>query len=403
VFSSRLRSGGGRNRLTLALDERRSAGLPVVDLTESNPTRAGFSYPRDLLQALGHERALRYDPSPFGLWSAREAAAGEFRRRGATVPPERIVLTTSTSEAYSVLFKLLCDAGDAVLMPRPSYPLIEHLTELDGVRMEPYSLDVHGRWSLDLAWLRRRLESSRAGLDGQDPPYGQPRVRAIIIISPNNPTGSVVTAAEMTSLAALAREHGVALISDEVFADYSMDGARLPSVLDQHEALSFGLGGLSKSAGLPQLKLGWIGVAGPDALVTEAMDRLETICDAYLSVATPVQAAAPELIRAGEAIRAQIQQRVRGNCRHLLEIAAEQALCSVLPVEAGWYAVVQVPAVETEETLALGLLARTGVLVHPGYFFDFEREAFLVLSLLPDPAVFASGVAALLGEIGRRQ
>lgn len=392
MFSSRLRSGGGRNRLTLALDQRRAAGLPIADLTESNPTHAGFSYPRDLLLALGHERALCYDPEPFGLRSARETVTGEFQRRGVTVPAERIVLTAGTSDAYSLLFKLLCDPGDTVLTPRPSYPLIEHLTELDGVCVEPYSLDFHGRWSLDVDGIRGRLERGRHG-----------RVRAIIVISPNNPTGSVATATELHALAVLAREHHVALISDEVFADYSMEGARLPSVLEQHEALSFGLGGLSKSAGLPQLKLGWIGVSGPAALVTDAMDRLETISDAYLSVSTPVQAAAAELLRAGDAVRMQIQQRVSSNYRRLSEIAAGQASCTVLPVEAGWYALIQIPAVETEEAFVLGLLARTGILVHPGYFFDFEREAFLVLSLLPDPAVFASGVATLMGEIERRR
>jgi alanine-synthesizing transaminase len=389
-FSSRPQ-GPGRNRLTLALERRRSAGLPIVDLTESNPTHAGFTYPPGLLAALGQPGALRYDPNPFGLAAARQAVSGNFQRRGVTVPPDRIVLTASTSEAYSLLFKLLCDPGDAVLVPRPSYPLVEHLSGLDAVAIEPYGLDFHGRWSLDIDAIARKLDETGRNT----------RIRAIITISPNNPTGSVVTPPELKQLAELARRHDIALIADEVFADYPIENQHVTSALEQDDALTFGLGGLSKCVGLPQVKLGWIGVSGPDALVSAALERLETICDTYLSVSTPVQLAAPELLKNGAVVRTQIQTRVRGNYTRLREMAAAHPACSVLPVEAGWYAVVQMPAIKSEEALVVEFLDHAGLLVHPGYFFDFEREALLVLSLLPDPATFSSAVDRLFSEIER--
>lgn len=406
-FSSRP-LGHGPNPLTLALKRRRSAGLPIVDLVESNPTRAGLTYPAGLLAALGQQAALRYDPSPFGLTTARQAVSDDFQRRGVTVPPNRVVLTASTSEAYSLVFKLLCDPGDAVFVPKPSYPLVEHLAGLDAVATEAYGLEFHGRWSLDIGAIARRLDDT-----GQSS-----RIRAIITISPNNPTGSVVTPAELEQLAELARRHDIALIADEVFADYPIEANKGPdplfelprqqggltpglSALSQNDALTFGLGGLSKSVGLPQVKLGWIGVSGPDALVTAALERLETICDTYLSVSTPVQLAVPDLLKNGAVVRTEILTRVRENYARLRKMAAGHPACSVLPVEAGWYAVVQIPATESEETLVVELLEHAGLLVHPGYFFDFEREAFLVLSLLPDPATFSSAVNRLFSEIER--
>ena len=388
MFSSRLLQAAGRNRLALALDRRLASGLPVVDLTLSNPTRAGLAYPPDLFASMTQARALCYEPEPFGLLSARQAISDDFARRGLTVPPNRIVLTASTSEAYSLLLKLLCDPGDGVLAPQPSYPLVEHLTNLDGVSVEHYRLEFHGRWELDTHGL---LEKASAG-----------RIRAIIMISPNNPTGSVVTDAELDAVASIARDRGLALISDEVFADYPISGAEPASALRQDTALTFALGGLSKSVGLPQVKLGWIGVGGRPELVADALDRLETICDAYLSVSTPVQVAAPDLLKSGAVVRSQIQQRVRDNFAQLKMMASANPACAVLPVEAGWYAVMQIPALASEEAMVLDLLEQTGVLVHPGYFFDFEREAFVVISLLPDPHVFASAAQALFGQIGSR-
>lgn len=389
MFSSRLRQAAGRNRLALALDRRRAAGLPIIDLTLSNPTRAGLAYPSGLLAPMAQDRSLRYEPEPFGLLSARQAVSDDLARRGLSVPASRTVLTASTSEAYSLLFKLLCDPGDAVLAPRPSYPLVEHLTDLDGVALEHYRLEFHGRWELDLQDLREKA--------------GAGRLRAIIMINPNNPTGSVVTDGELDAMAAIAREHDLALISDEVFTDYPISGIQPASALRQQTALTFMLGGLSKSVGLPQVKLGWIAVGGPAPLVADALERLETICDAYLSVSTPVQVAAPDLLNAGAAVRTQIQQRVRGNWAQLTALASANPACAVMPAEAGWYAVVQVPALASEDTIVLDLLEHTGVLVHPGYFFDFEREAFLVISLLPEPGVFASAAQALFSQMGAPQ
>jgi alanine-synthesizing transaminase len=386
MFSSRLRHAAGRNRLAVALEWRRAAGLPIVDLTLSNPTCASLAYPNGLLAPMVYDRSLRYEPEPLGLLSARQAVSDDFARRGLPVPAGRIVLTASTSEAYSLLFKLLCDPGDAVLAPRPSYPLVEHLTDLDGVTLEHYRLEFHGRWELDLQDLREKA--------------GAPRMRAIIMISPNNPTGSVVTDVELVATAAIARDHDLALISDEVFTDYPLSDTQPASALRQQTALTFTLGGLSKSIGLPQVKLGWIAVGGPAELVADALERLEIICDAYLSVSTPVQIAAPDLLNAGAAIRTQIQERVRGNWAQLAALASANPACAVLPAEAGWYAVVQVPAIASEDTIVLDLLERAGVLVHPGYFFDFEREAFLVISLLPEPPGFACAVQALFAQAG---
>lgn len=389
MFSSRLRQAAGRNRLAVAIERRRAAGLPIIDLTLSNPTRAGLAYPGGLLAPLAQDLSLCYEPEPFGLLSARQAVSQDLARRGLSVPSGRIVLTASTSEAYSLLFKLLCDPGDAVLAPRPSYPLVEHLTDLDGVSLEHYRLEFHGRWELDLQGLREKARSER--------------VRAIIMISPNNPTGSVVADAELDAVASIACEHDLALISDEVFADYPISDRQLGSALRQETALTFMLGGLSKSAGLPQVKLGWMAIGGGAALVADAMERLETICDAYLSVSTPVQVAAPDLLRAGASVRTQIHGRVRGNYARLVALASANPACTVMPVEAGWYAVVQVPALASEDAIVVDLLERTGVLVHPGFFFDFEREAFLVVSLLPEPQVFAAAAQALFGQIGLRR
>ena len=388
MFSSRLRQGTERNRIALAIEARRAGGLPVVDLTLSNPTRVGLVYPAGLLEPLAQQRALCYEPQPFGMRSARTAVSEDFARRGVVVSPDQIVLTASTSEAYSLLFKLLCNPGDAVLAPRPSYPLIEHLTELDGVSVEHYQLEFHGRWTIDIGGLEKMLSAERARC-----------IRAIVVVSPNNPTGSVVTLDEFQALASLAQRHGLALISDEVFADYSFAGTACATVLDSQDVLAFALGGLSKSVGLPQVKLGWIAIGGPTSVVSAAMERLETICDAYLSVSTPVQVAAAQLLKTGAQVRAQIQRRVRGNLATLVSIASAFPSCSVLPAESGWYAVLQVPAIKPEESWVLELLDRTGILVHPGYFFDFEREAFLIISLLPEQALFSSAVRTIFQEV----
>jgi alanine-synthesizing transaminase len=381
-FSTRVPADLHPNRLTVAERELRARGVRPIDLTETNPTRVGLPYPGGFLDALAAPSALGYDPQPFGLPSAREAVADEMARSGARVDPSRVILTASTSEAYTFLFKLLCDPGDQVLVPVPSYPLFEHLTRLELVESRPYPLEYHGAWSVDFEALDRAVT---------------PRTRAVLVVAPNNPTGSVLTRHDLDGLASRCAAHGLALVGDEVFADYLLqpreDRAR---VLDQDEALTFSLGGLSKSAGLPQLKLGWMAAGGPPAAVDAALARLEIVCDAFLSVSTPVQQAAPALIAAGSHIRELILQRVSLNLGVLLELTASHPSCSVLRVEGGWSAVIRVPATRPEEALALELLERDHVLAHPGYFFDFPYEAFLVVSLLPEVDVFKEGAGRVL-------
>ena len=385
MTSSRLPANLEPNALSRAVDAKRRRGVAVIDLTESNPTRVGFSYPSALLAALADPQGLAYEPQPLGLWPARAAVAADFRRRGIVISADRVALTSSTSEAYALLFKLLCDAGDAVLVPRPSYPLFEHLTRLESVTAVPYDLEYHGTWRIDIDSVRRAAHA---------------RVKALLIVSPNNPTGSFLHRDDLAALADLSATHGWPIIGDEVFADYALDPA--PSaihVMAASDVLTFSLGGLSKSAGLPQVKLGWIGVGGPAAKVDAALAAYEIVADTYLSVSTPVQVAAPSLIEQGALVRAQILARVRQNLVTLRSQAAAFPAVNVLPVEGGWSVVLQVPAVRSEDALALELLEMDDVLVHPGYFFDFAREAYIVVSLLPPPAVFEQAVGRVLRRV----
>ena len=384
MFSSRIPANREPNRIARALTLAKAAGRPLIDLTVTNPTAVGIDYPDDLLKHLASPQALHYSPQPFGLESARCAVARDYSRRGITVAQDRVVLTASTSEAYSLLFKLLCHPhGDDVLVPVPSYPLFDHLTGLDGVLARPYSLEYHGRWmldweSVDLVWT--------AG------------VRAVLAVSPNNPTGSVLSPDELAHLSDRCAARDAALIVDEVFADYPLGDVMQASVPDA--SLTFRLGGLSKSIGLPQIKLAWIAVSGPAALVDEALSRLELIADTYLSVSTPVQVAIPALLETGAAIRAQILERVRENHSHLRDRVRSFASLEMLHADGGWSAVVRVPARMAEEDLVVKLIEEDGVSVHPGFFFDFPNEAYLVISLLPEPAVFAEGVRRILERAG---
>ncbi len=385
--STRLPSNLEPNSLARAVAELRRLGQPIVDLTESNPTRIGLVYPPDLLATLADPEALRYDPQPLGLWPARAAVAGDFRRRGIAVSADRVAITASTSEAYALLFKLWCDPGDAVLVPRPSYPLFEHLTCLESIVATPYDLEYHGSWRIDLASIERAIG---------------PRVRAILVVSPNNPTGSFLHRDDLSALTVVCAGHGCALIGDEVFADYPLDPApAASSVLGQSEVLTASLGGLSKSAGLPQVKLGWIGFGGPSHAVDEALSSYEIVADTYLSVSTPVQIAAPALIERGAAIREQIQARIRSNLEALRQRVQSFPSVNLLRVEGGWSAVLQIPSIAAEESLVIDILKGDGVLVHPGYFFDFAREAFVVVSLLVEPAVFTSAVERVLRRATR--
>ncbi len=389
ALARRATPGHGTNTLTEQLRRLAASGTPVLDLTETNPTAVGLAYPDDALAALGDPRSRSYEPEPFGLASARAAVAADAARRGATVAPDDVVLTASSSESYSWLFKLCCDPGEHILVPRPSYPLFEHLARLEGVHGGTYTLEYHGRWEVDLDDVARGLAAG---------------ARLVVAVSPNNPTGSMLTAREADALVELTARHGATLVVDEVFADYAV-APPAGAVTDvacraAHAAgaLVVTLGGLSKSAGLPQVKLGWMTLGGVPGRVRQAREALELIADSYLSVSTPVQHAAPALLAVGAAVRQQIQARVAQNLGALRTAVAAHPACTLLPVEGGWSAVLRVPATRPEEQLVLELLERDHVLVHPGYFFDFPVEAFLMVSLLPEPAQFADGVARVLAR-----
>jgi alanine-synthesizing transaminase len=388
MFSDRVPSDLRQNRLAAVLADRKRRNEPILDLTASNPTRAGLSYPPDLLAPLSNPQGLLYAPEPLGLLEARHAVVADFERRGLTTTVDRIALTASTSEAYSVLFKLLCSPGDEVLIPRPSYPLFDHLTRLDAVTAVPYELEYHAKWSIDLGSLERAI--------------GQ-RTRAVLIVSPNNPTGQFVEAAEIDRLAAVCAERDVAIISDEVFADYPLSPVTPASglLLERTDLLGFTLGGLSKSIALPQAKLAWVAMSGQDDAVAHARVRLELACDTYLSVSTPVQLAAAELLDRGSTVREQIRDRVCANYQTLHARAGDVPACELLRAEGGWYGVLRVPSIMSEEDLVLRLLTEDGVLVHPGYFFDFPRESFLVVSLLPPAEPFADGISRILSRFDR--
>jgi len=386
MFSARTLWDLTANRLASLAAARRSAGGAFFDLTQSNPTQVGLPYPDDLLTPLSDASVLRYEPSPFGLRAAREAVSADYRRRGMEVPPDHVALTASSSEAYGFLFKLLCDPGDTVLVPRPSYPLFEYLAGLESVAVEPYPLRYDGEWHVDLAALAR---AAAAG------------ARAVVVVNPNNPTGSYVKREEAARIREIAADAGAAIISDEVFADYPLraDGRRVDCLAGPGPALVFCLGGLSKSCGLPQLKVGWIAVSGPGPVRDEALARLEVVADTYLSVGTPAQRALPRLLARLPELQQPIAARVAGNLDRLRRRTAAPCPVTLLEPEGGWYATLQVPATATEEEHVTRLLEEDGVLVHPGYFFDFPREAYLVVSLLPPPEDFTAAIDRLLARM----
>lgn len=388
MFSSRLSWDLRPNRLSELLEAKRRSGAAILDLTESNPTRAGFAYPAEqIVQSLANPASLLYEPSPAGLPQAREAVAADYAARGKTVDPDRILLTASTSEAYSHLFKLLADPGDEVLVPRPSYPLFEFLASLESIRAVHYPLAYHGRWEMDLDALASAVTE---------------HTRAVVIVNPNNPTGSFLKKDELERLVDVCARKNLAIISDEVFSNYGFeqDPKRVETLVDLKRVPAFCLGGLSKAAGLPQMKLGWIALAGPQAWHNTARERLELIADTYLSVGMPVQHALPQLLTHGAEVQKQIVSRTRTNLA-LLRAAVNETALRVLDVEGGWYAVLEVPRTRSEEEWCAELLDRENVLVQPGFFYDFESEAFLVVSLLTPPEVFREGVGRLVGRAGR--
>jgi len=384
LFSSRLEWDAHPNPLSTLLAEKRATGAPILDLTESNPTRAALVYPREeLLTALADPRALHYDPDPRGLLSARKAVSEYYVQRGVEVPASRILLTASTSEAYSYLFKLLTDPGDEILVPRPSYPLFDYLAAMESIAVRQYPLRYDGVWHIDFPALASAITS---------------RTRAIIVVNPNNPTGSYLKRAEWERLQTV----GLPILSDEVFSDFSFspDPERITTLAAQNSVLTFSMSGLSKIAGLPQMKLGWIVASGPDHFA--ALNGLEWIADTYLSVSTPVQLALPRILTAAAPVQEQIRAQTASNLQHLRKNLLAASPCRCLTVEGGWYAVLEVPRIRTEEDWVLQLLAEKDVLVQPGFFYDFESEAFLVLSLLTPPAIFAEGLRRILESTASR-
>ncbi len=401
MFSRRTPAAASTNRLTRALAERTR---PYLDLTASNPTAVGLDLSPPL-HLLSDPRGGRYEPDPRGLRSAREAVAAWYAERRAKVSPDRIVLSASSSEAYGWLLKLLAEPGDAVLVPAPSYPLLDALAELESVELHRYPLDPADGWRVHASAVEDALQRvERLGK----------RVAAVVLVAPNNPTGTSLRREELLRLLELAGRRGFAVISDEVFLDYRWnDGPDDPSVAagELGDALVFSLGGLSKAAALPQLKLGWIAANGPPALLEEALHRLEWIADAYLSVGTPVQQALPELLSWSTGAVTAVRARIEANRDRLDAAFPEGGAVSVLPNRGGWSAVLRVPALVPEEDLVLRLLESADTLVHPGYFFDFPFEAFLVVSLITVPKILEKAVARIstglqnsqliLGEEGR--
>jgi aspartate/methionine/tyrosine aminotransferase len=363
------------------------AGLGEIpyDLTVSNPTTCGLAYPEHLLADLAHPRNLVYAPDPRGPLSARRAVAGQYQSWGATPDPERIVLTAGTSEAYSFLFRLLCDPGDAVLVPTPSYPLFEHLARLDGIDAPTYHLDIEASYRINFSSLER----------------DNSRVRAVVVVHPNNPTGSFVHPDDRERLTTLCREREWALIADEVFLPYPLAGGpgQEASFALVDRCLCCTLGGLSKSLGLPQIKLAWIILSGPDEPVARAIEGLDYVADAYLSVSTPAALALPSLLAEGRAVQAAIAVRCRGNLATLRGLASAHEAVTVASTGGGWNAVLRVPSVVGDEHLCLKLLVECGVAVHPGGPFGFPGQGWLIVSLLPPPEVFRDGIRLLLDTI----
>ncbi len=384
MFSSRTRWDTSPNRLAACLDKRRRRGLPIVDLTESNPTRCGFSYdPEPILQELASAASLRYEPDPRGLAVARQTVADYYADRRARVSSDRIILATGTSEAYAFLFRLLADPGDEILAPSPSYPLLDFLAEVNDVKLVSYPLLYENGWRIDLEQLAAAIS---------------PRSRAIVVVTPNNPTGSFLQHGEIERLIELANDHDLALIADEVFRDYSWapESSQPDSLATVEDCLAFTLSGLSKIAALPQMKLAWIVTNGPSLLVDDALRRLEVIADIYLSVSTPVQQAAGALLAQGDRLRPQLLERIRENLA-FLDGSLTRRLRR-LEAEGGWYAMLQVPGIADDEDWAVRLLEEDGVYVHPGQFFGFSQEGHLVISLITPEEIFRKGMAFLLAR-----
>ena len=382
MFAKRTNWNLTANRLSEALAAHRAAGKPLLDLTVSNPTECGFEYDgAAILDALRNPAALSYEPNPRGLESARGAVAGYYADRGTSVSIEDIFLTTSTSEAYSYAFRTLCDPGDELLIPSPSYPLFDFLAEIHDVSLVRYPFLYDHGWQIDFHALEQAVT---------------PRTRGVIVVHPNNPTGHFVKSGEMAQLSSICSDREIAIIADEVFLDFALEGERSASFVSNREALTFTLSGLSKISGLPQMKAAWLIASGPERWKSEALARLEVIADTYLSVNAPVQLAMPRFIEQRHGFQKQVIERVRRNLVELDGQLGAQRACSRLKVEGGWCAVLRGPAMRSDEEMAIELLNAQGVSVHPGHFYDFPSEGTLILSLLSPEQVFAEGTRRLI-------
>jgi aspartate/methionine/tyrosine aminotransferase len=385
------------NRFSVAMEEQRRRGTKLLDLSASNPTRCGFKYDtRHIMRAMVHPATLDYDPDPRGLVHARRAVSDYYAQRGEPVDVSQLILTTSTSEAYSFIFRLLCDPGDEVLVPQPSYPLFEYLAGICDVVVRPYELVYDHGWQIDFQSLTQAATA---------------RTRAVMVVHPNNPTGSYVKAHERAQLDELCAARGMAIVADEVFLDYALDGVQRQSFAagnansagenssqEGQQALTFTLSGLSKISGLPQMKLAWMVISGPDDVVRDASARMELIADTYLSMNAPIQHAARELLDQRQAFQQELMSRVRRNLGALdAQLAGSD--CRRLEVEGGWYAVIRAPVTRSDEELVVELLEREGVIVHPGHFFDFHQDGYVVVSLITPEPDFAEGIRRLLGRV----
>jgi len=372
------------NRFAQVQKELQAAGMDVLDLTVSNPTRAELYYDAEaILQSLINPEVMDYDPQPKGLRSARQAVSDYYRKQHEEfeIDPESVVLTTSTSEGYSYVFRLLCNPDDEVLVPKPSYPLFEFLADLQDVKLVPYPLLYDHGWQIDFPSLYKAVNH---------------RTRAVVVVHPNNPTGSYVSALQQSELNSFCRECGLSLIVDEVFLDYAHDGVPRQTFASNRDVLTFTLSGLSKISGLPQMKLAWIVTSGPDEQVSAALGRLEVVADTYLSLNAPIQLAAPLLLEQRRNIQPLLLDRVRANLEELDRGLVKQKSCQRLQVEGGWYAVLRVPVTQSDEDLVIDILRKVSVLVHPGHFYDFSSDGYLVLSLITPPERFRQGVGGLL-------
>ncbi len=389
MFSDRTNWKLTQNRFTEAVEAARAGKARLLDLTVSNPTRAGLLYDEQaILGALASPRVLDYDPQAKGLPAAREAVTNYYRvEHAADLDAEQIVLTTSTSEGYSFVFRLLCNAGDELLVPKPSYPLFEFLADLQDVRLVPYPLIYDHGWQMDFSSLERAVTT---------------RTRGVVVVHPNNPTGSYVQTEELKTLNSFCREHALAVIADEVFLDYPLTERPHTSFAGNQEVLTFTLSGLSKISALPQMKVAWVATSGPQDLPAAAMGRLEVIADTYLSMNAPIQWAARALLDQRKGMQRQLLDRVRLNLCELDRQLATQKACERLTVEGGWYAVLRVPVTRPDEELAIELVREKSVVMHPGHFYDFPHDGYLVLSLITPSDEFSEGIAAVLDKLSRK-